>query len=153
MARSDGTDRHPPEPLSRLLERSEAVSRELERARDHLAELQERFDAEEPLTSDPAAAPAAPAPAEPAPGEPAPAEPAPAEPAMPAQSEPPAEPESSAADPNRGWVVRLPVASEPHAELDLDDDADVGPEADEPSLDAGITMLQEAARRRLSDER
>jgi hypothetical protein len=86
------------------------VSRELERARDRLTQLKERFDAEEPLTPDVAPDP----------------------------------------DPNPGWVVRIPEAD------DRDDDAVQEP-ADEPSdersVDAGITWLQEAARRRLSDER
>ena len=106
MARSDGADRDASEPLSRLLARSQAVSRELERARDRLAELQERFDAEEPLT-------------------------------------PHDDPDP---DPNRGWVVRIPEAD--------DRDDDVVPEpSDEPSVEAEITLLQQAARRRLSDER
>ena len=132
MARSDGADRDASEPLSRLLARSEAVSRELERARDQLAELQERFDAEEPLTLNDAL-PAAESPAV----------------ETPAAGGSPAG-DVADPDPHRGWVVRLPEAAD-----DRDDDAPEPADepADEPSVEAEITLLQEAARRRLSDER
>ena len=129
MARNDRGDRGVSEPLSRLLARSDVVTRELERARERLAELQERFEADEPLASDDAA-----------PGVHDPSDaPEPQEPAPPDASP---DPEASLPDPNRGWLIRIPEPAEPRDEP-----------GDEPSVDTEITLLQEAARRRLSDER
>jgi hypothetical protein len=122
MAGGDRSGRDAPEPLARLLARSEAVERELERARDRLADLAERFDADEPLTETSGS--------EGPPTEPRPANDHPSA-DEPAADEPPAEERT---------VDRVFVVPEPT-------------EPQEPSRDHDITVLQEAARRRLSDER
>ena len=118
MAEGDGPNA--PEPLSRLLARSDAVTRELQRARERLADLADRYDAEEPLTSDAGKEGTSPRPAE-------------------DEAPPPTEDEAPPAAEDRfGDIVVVPEAEPP---------------VEEPSLDRDIAMLQQAARRRLSDER
>lgn len=125
MARGDGSDRDAPEPLARLLARSEAVERELERARDRLADIAERFDAERPLTDGPAT--------DEQPADDRPADDGPAD--EPIEQQPADEPPADDRPADRVIVVPEPV------------------ERHEPSRDHDISVLQEAARRRLSDER
>lgn len=136
MAREDRPEGEAPEPLARLLARSDAVIRELERARSRLDDLEERLDADEPLVPD----------------------------SVPT-------PEVDEPDPGTE-VVEATGASEASDDEDLrpiPDDGDLRPipaadvievpEADPPAgrdgppRDRDISMLQEAARRRLSDER
>jgi hypothetical protein len=127
MARGDRPEGEAPEPLARLLARSDAVMRELERARSRLDDLEERLDADEPLVPD----------AVPTPG---------------------------VDEPDPGTeVVEATGASEASDDEDLRpipaaeviEVPEVDPPAgrDGPSRDRDIWMLQEAARRRLSDER
>ena len=135
MARGDGPDREAPEPLARLLARSDAVARELERARERLGDLAERYEADEPLATSDEPDGTAPldgaddgaedtAPQDPSPQDPSPQDPSPQDP--------------SPQDRSRDDVVVVPEAEEAEPE---------------PSRDRDISMLQEAARRRLSDER
>jgi len=176
MARSDQPYRDAPEPLSRLLERSDAVARELERARRRLDEMAERYAAEQPLGDAPVEQQHTTPPGLP--------DEAIEEPSTTPRTldEPPAEApttERTALDERRAvadlaehWVIRVPEASreqpmrddlpadlrsEPTVDRDershRDDDLAEDDPSQEPSIDTGITLLQEAARRRLSDER
>jgi hypothetical protein len=144
MARGDGPDRDAPEPLSRLLARSEAVSREIERARERLDDLAERYDAEEPLTT-----PDVGREDEDLSGWVI----APADEAAHDSGETGAEREEQRDPGEPGDSGEAPLAP-PRDRLG---DVFVVPDPelpdDEPSRDRDITMLQEAARRRLSDER
>ena len=136
MARGDRSDRDAPEPLARLLARSEAVERELERARERLADIAERFDAERPLTDGPADdRPTDDGPSEDPPLDQPPSDDRPSDEQPPVDDLPTDEPPADDRPADRLIVVPEPV------------------ERHEPSRDHDITVLQEAARRRLSDER
>ncbi|HSL10914.1 MAG TPA: hypothetical protein VLA82_06330 [Actinomycetota bacterium] len=147
MAGSDAPHRDAAEPLSRLLARSDAVERELQRARDRLEAMAERYAAEEPLDADRAdgSAPATPDPAD--------------EPPVDVPPDDRAPEDRPVSDLAQHWVIRVPDAAPRDDARDHDardddaeaDDASDPSRAKEPSID--ITVLQEAARRRLSDER
>ena len=133
MARDDRSERDAPEPLARLLDRSDAVIRELERARRHLADLEERLGSDEPreesasggIADDGSETPGS------------------DEASHPSDEDEPAPPVED--------VALRRVTSD---DVVVVPDPASGGEPDEgPSRDRDVTLLQEAARRRLSDER
>jgi len=143
MARGNRPEGDAPEPLARLLARSDAVIRELERARRRLDDLEERFDADEPLVADASRGTHI------------------DEPDPRTEVDEPTDASDASDDEDlrsiTGEEDLRPITHEdlrPITTGDVIEVPDADPRAEpDTSRDRDISMLQEAARRRLSDER